>query len=399
MKVINDPIHGSIKIPTNIILDIINHPYFQRLRRISQTGLLSLIFPSAVHTRFQHVLGAMHLMSEALDTLKSKGVDISDEEKQAAMIAILLHDIGHGPFSHALEGLLVENWSHEKLSLLLMKELNSFFSGELSLAIEMFQGKYHRRFFNQLISSQLDVDRLDYLKRDSFFTGVLEGDINVSRIISMMEVRNDELLINEKGIYSIESFLTARMLMYWQVYYHKSAVLSEFILTEILRRVKKLIAQGQNIECSEGLAYFLYREKAEKISEKDILEFVNLDDSDVLQSLKKWTQHSDRVLSYYSNAVVNRRLPRSVMSHQPFLENDIQEKINQVNRVFGIEEGNLFVHQLERKLLPYDSHRQSIRFLSNNGQGISLEQSEFFLLKESLVKPQKRYVLSFPREI
>ena len=217
LKIINDPVHGFIKIPHEILFDIIEHPYFQRLRRISQTGLLSSIFPGATHTRFHHAIGAMHLMYTALETLKLKGIAISREEEKSAMLAILLHDIGHGPFSHALENMLMDSWHHEKLSLLLLKELNEEYSGELSLAIEMFQGRYHRKFFNQLISSQLDVDRLDYLKRDSFYTGAAEGNINTQRILSMINVCEDELAVDEKGIYSIEQYLTARMFMFWHV--------------------------------------------------------------------------------------------------------------------------------------------------------------------------------------
>ncbi len=238
LKIINDPVHGFIKIPFEILFDVIEHPYFQRLRRIGQTGLLNLIFPGATHTRFHHAIGAMHLMFTALETLKLKGVKISKEEEQAAMLAILMHDIGHGPFSHALENMLMEDWHHEKLSLLLMNQLNEEFRGELSMAIEMFQGKYHRQFFNQLISSQLDVDRMDYLKRDSFFTGVSEGNVNTERIISMLNVSDDALVVDAKGIYSIENYLIARMLMYWQVYYHKTAALAEYALVKVLGRAK-----------------------------------------------------------------------------------------------------------------------------------------------------------------
>ncbi|WP_332025075.1 HD domain-containing protein, partial [Kaistella sp.] len=256
-KIINDPVHGFIKIPHEILFDVIEHPYFQRLRRISQTGLLNLIFPGATHTRFHHALGAMHLMFTALETLRLKGTEISKEEEKSAMLAILLHDIGHGPFSHALENMLMEDWHHEKLSLLLMNDLNKELDGELTMAIEMFQGKYHRKFFNQLISSQLDVDRLDYLKRDSFYTGVSEGNVNTQRIISMMNVADDKLVIDAKGIYSIENFLTARMFMYWQVYYHKTSALAEHLLVKILDRAKTLVSEGKELKASDNLKYFL----------------------------------------------------------------------------------------------------------------------------------------------
>ena len=248
LKIINDPVHGFIKIPHEILFDVIEHPYFQRLRRISQTGLLSLIFPGAKHTRFHHALGAMNLMFKALETLKLKGIKISREEEEAAMLAILMHDIGHGPFSHALENRLMDDWHHEKISILLMTRLNEEFDGKLNLAIEMFQGKYHRMFFNQLISSQLDVDRMDYLKRDSFYTGVSEGDVNVERIISMMNVSDEKLVIDAKGIYSIENYLTARMFMYWQVYYHKTAALAEHVLVQILNRAKYLVSQNLELD-------------------------------------------------------------------------------------------------------------------------------------------------------
>jgi len=298
LKIINDPVHGFIKIPYEIIFDIMEHRCFQRLRRISQTGLLSLIFPGATHTRFHHAIGAMHLMFNALEILKQKGVKISTEEEKGAMLAVLLHDVGHGPFSHALENILMDNWHHEKLSLLLMEQLNEEFSGELTIAIQMFQGKYHRKFFNQLISSQLDVDRLDYLKRDSFYTGVSEGNINTQRILSTLNVLDDELVLDEKGIYSIEHYLVARMFMYWQVYYHKAAVLAENLLIKIMNRAKTLVSQNVKVEASENLKYFLYRESSTEATEEDIARFMELDDTDVLQAIKSWKNHDDFVLSY-----------------------------------------------------------------------------------------------------
>lgn len=397
LKIINDPVHGFIKIPHEIVFDVIEHPYFQRLRRISQTGLLNLIFPGATHTRFHHAIGAMHLMFTALETLKLKGVKISKEEEKSAMLAILLHDIGHGPFSHALESVLMEDWHHEKLSLLLMNRLNEKFSGALSTAILMFQGQYPRQFFNQLISSQLDVDRLDYLKRDSFFTGVSEGNINTQRIISMMNVADDELVVDAKGIYSIENFLTARMLMYWQVYFHKTASLAEFLLIKILSRAKTLIAEGHHLEASGNLKYFLYKTNFESVSEEDLHQFTSLDDTDILQAIKIWQFDKDLVLSYYCRAIINRQLPKTIISSKPFNPEFVASKIEEVNHKFGTQEGAFFVNQINRTLLPYDHERQPIYLIEKDKTKIRLEASEQSILIDSLKQPTKKYILAFPR--
>ena len=380
LKIINDPVHGFIKIPYEILYDVLEHRYFQRLRRISQTGLLSLVFPGATHTRFHHALGAMHLMFTALETLKLKNVKISDEEEKAALLAILLHDVGHGPYSHALESLLMEDWHHEKLSILLMKKLNDEFNGELDLAIEMFQGKYHRKFFNQLITSQLDVDRLDYLKRDSFFTGVSEGSVNTQRIISMMNVKDDELLIDEKGVYSIENFLTARMFMYWQVYYHKTSALAEHLLVKILSRAKQLISEGKQVEAYGNLKYFLYKTDFEKATEEDVNRFTQLDDTDVLSAIKTWQNADDFVLSYFCKAVVQRKFPKTVFSSQKFEESEILEKIERANQKFGIKNGDQLVEQISRTLLPYDNQKQPIFLLKRDGRKIKLEDAETQIL-------------------
>ncbi|KQS93111.1 HD domain-containing protein [Chryseobacterium sp. Leaf394] len=399
LKIINDPVHGFIKIPHEILFDVIEHPYFQRLRRIGQTGLLNLIFPGATHTRFHHALGAMHLMFTALETLKQKGISISVEEEKAAMLAILMHDVGHGPFSHALESMLMDDWHHENLSLLLMNRLNDEFKGELTLALEMFQGKYHRKFFNQLISSQLDVDRLDYLKRDSFFTGVSEGNINAERIVSMMNVCEEgELVIDAKGIYSIENFLTARMFMYWQVYYHKTSALAEFLLVKVLERAKHLISQGMNLPATENLSYFLYRGKSEATDE-DIFRFTQLDDNDVIQAMKLWQNSEDFVLSYYCKCIIQRNLPKTIISTQPFDPDFIDEKIKKTNDFFGIDNGDAMVHEIKRKLLSYDIERQPINLLQKNGQKIRLDQSQDQLLSGLLNTKTTRYIITFPREI
>jgi HD superfamily phosphohydrolase len=399
LKIINDPVHGFIKIPHEILFDVIEHRFFQRLRRISQTGLLSLVFPGATHTRFHHAIGAMHLMFTALETLKLKGIKISKDEEKSAMLAILLHDVGHGPFSHALESLLMEDWHHEKLSILLMNKINEEFDGELSMALEMFQGKYHRRFFNQLISSQLDVDRLDYLKRDSFFTGVSEGSVNTQRIISMMNVCDDELVIDEKGVYSIENFLTARMFMYWQVYYHKTSALAEHLLVKILSRAKQLISEGKHIEVYGNLKYFLYKTDFEKATEEDINRFTQLDDTDVLSAIKTWQNADDFVLSYFCRAVVQRKFPKTVFSSHPFDQKIIEEKTTKANDFFGINNGELLVEQISRTLLPYDTEKQTIFLLKKNGEKIKLEDAETQILSAHIKQPTTKNILYFPREL
>jgi len=399
LKIINDPVHGFIKIPYEIIFDIMEHRCFQRLRRISQTGLLSLIFPGATHTRFHHAIGAMHLMFNALEILKQKGVKISTEEEKGAMLAVLLHDVGHGPFSHALENILMDNWHHEKLSLLLMEQLNEEFSGELTIAIQMFQGKYHRKFFNQLISSQLDVDRLDYLKRDSFYTGVSEGNINTQRILSTLNVLDDELVLDEKGIYSIEHYLVARMFMYWQVYYHKAAVLAENLLIKIMNRAKTLVSQNVKVEASENLKYFLYRESSTEATEEDIARFMELDDTDVLQAIKSWKNHEDFVLSYLCKTVINRKFPKIIYSSTPFSDDLVQEKVQETNLHFGIENGELLVDNIERNLLPYDKTKQPIYLLRNDMEKVALEQAGSQILSMNINEKTTRYILSFPKEI
>ena len=396
LKIINDPVHGFIKIPHEILFDVIEHPYFQRLRRISQTGLLNLIFPGATHTRFHHAIGAMHLMFTALETLKQKGVAISVEEEKGAMLAILMHDIGHGPFSHALESMLMDDWHHENLSLLLMNRLNDEFDGQLSTAIEMFQGKYHRKFFNQLISSQLDVDRLDYLNRDSFFTGVSEGNINTQRIISMMNVCEEELVIDAKGVYSIENFLTARMFMYWQVYYHKTAALAEFILVKILERAKYLISEGIDLPATENLKYFLNRGKS-AATDEDVERFTQLDDNDIIQAMKLWQKSEDFVLAYWCKCVIQRNFPKTIISSHPFDDKFIEEKINNTNEFFGIDNGGELVHQITRSLLPYDTEKQPIYLLQKSGKVLKLDESEDQLLSGLIVHKTKRYILAFPR--
>lgn len=309
LKIFNDPIYGFINIPSTLIFDLIEHPYFQRLRRITQMGLSYLVYPGAHHTRFHHALGAMHLMQKAVKTLQSKGVTISEAEEEALYIAILLHDIGHGPFSHTLEESIVEGVHHEQLSLYFIEELNQVFDGKLSLAIEIFTQKYPRKFLYQLISSQLDMDRLDYLKRDSFYSGVAEGNINSDRLIQMLHVVDDQLVIDEKAIYSIEKFLMARRLMYWQAYLHKTSLCAELMLTKVLKRAKKLIQSGQDFPISVALLYFMKNSVLEEEFKVETLnQFALLDDIDIWNAMKIWSTCDDFVLKFLSNALLNRNI-------------------------------------------------------------------------------------------
>lgn len=396
-KIVNDPVHGFIQIPYEILFDLIEHPYVQRLRRISQTGMLNLVFPGATHTRFHHALGAMHLMFLALEGLKLKGVNISQEEEKSALIAILLHDIGHGPFSHALESQILDNFHHEKISLILMNELNEQFSGQLTLAIKMFKGQYHRAFFHQLISSQLDVDRLDYLKRDSFYSGVSEGNVNTQRIISMMNVLDDELVIEQKGIYSIESFLTARMLMYWQVYLHKTSFVAEQYLVSLFQRARELSRMGQTIACTEALAYFFQEERMKFMRKEEMHYFTQLDDSDIWYSIKKWQSHPDELLSYFSQSLIKREFPKSLISAHPLSEkcqNRVKEK---VAKIHGEDYANATVRQYRLDLVAYDSLKDAIYLKTKNASKIALHECENQILSQSLLHSTTKYVFTFPR--
>lgn len=310
-KILNDPVYGFITVPSELIYDLMEHPYFQRLRRIRQLGLADLVYPGALHTRFHHALGAMHLMSQALKTLQEKGHLIWEPEVEAAQVAILLHDIGHGPFSHVLENTLLTGVPHEEISLLLMKELNRQMNGRLAMAIQMFEGTYPRRFFHQLISSQLDMDRMDYLNRDCFYTGVAEGTIGADRIIKMLDIHKDELVVEEKGMLSIENFLNARRLMYWQVYLHKTSLCAEAMLTQIIRRARVLTEEGQTLFASPSLAFFLKNKVSldEFKSNHGMLDtFTRLDDYDLWASMKAWAQHADFVLSTLCQRLLNRQL-------------------------------------------------------------------------------------------
>lgn len=310
-KIINDPVYGFITIPSELIYDLIEHPWFQRLRRIRQLGMAELVYPGALHTRFHHALGAMHLMDQALHTLEQKGQMIWQPEREAALCAILLHDIGHGPFSHVMESVLLNGVPHEHISFLLMNELNKEMGGRLDLAIQMFRGNYPRKFFHQLISSQLDMDRLDYLNRDSFYSGVAEGTVGADRIIKMLDVSKDQLVVEEKGILSIENFLNARRLMYWQVYLHKTAHCAENMLFQIIRRARELITKGEDLFATTNLRLFLLQRpdlQTMKENPSFLRAFTLIDDHDILASVKEWTLHSDPVLSSLSQMLLNRKL-------------------------------------------------------------------------------------------
>lgn len=397
-KIINDPVHGFISIETDLIYDLIMHPWFQRLRRIAQTGLLTLIYPGAVHIRFHHALGAMHLMQNALDSLQRKGTELTAEEKEGALIAILLHDLGHGPFSHALERELITGYHHEALSLLLMEKLNETYNGRLSTAIEIFKGKYPKLFLNQLISGQLDMDRMDYLKRDGFFTGVTEGNINSERIITMLAEKDNQLAVEEKGIYSVEHFLTARMFMYWQVYYHKAATTAESLLVRIFRRVRMLISQGESPAAFGNMEVLLYSKEPDFIhAHLDV--FTSLDDSDVMAHIKIWAKSTDPILAALCSAVVNRTLPKTLVSDKVFPESLLSEKTKKINAKYGEGAADFLLKTHIRRLLPYDAVRAPIYLLNKNNELIETSAHPSTILSKSLLQSTEKHYISFPRDL
>ena len=343
-KILNDPVYGFITIPSELIFAIIDHPYFQRLRRIRQLGLTDFVYPGALHTRFHHAIGAMHLMSITLDNLRNKGTEISDEEYEAALIAILLHDIGHGPFSHALEYSLLEGIPHEKLSIITIEVLNREFGGKLDLALQIFKNQYPRKFLNQLVSSQLDIDRLDYLQRDCFFTGVSEGTIGADRIIKMMAVHEEQLVIEEKGIYSIENFLSARRLMYWQVYLHKTTVSAEKMLINLITRAKNQARAGATFPVSEEFEFFLKNQVtlSDFLENPQILQkFLSLDDYDIWGAIKLWKNNPDYILANISQMFLTRNLFKINLVNEPFSEDEIQDQIQKTQQRLGVSEEDL----------------------------------------------------------
>lgn len=399
LKILNDPIYGFIQIPNTLIFDIIEHPYFQRLRRITQMGLSNLVYPGANHTRFHHAIGCMHLMQKAIQVLRFKQVTISVEEENALYIAILLHDIGHGAYSHALEHSIVNEISHEEISLKFMRKLNQEFNGKLSLAIEIFEGKNNRKFLYQLISSQLDIDRLDYLKRDSFYTGVTEGNISSDRLIAMMNVKEDELVIEKKGIYSVEKFLIARRLMYWQVYLHKTGLVAENMLVNVLKRAKQLAEKGEILFCSEALKYFLYQKiTKDNFTEQTLEMFSKLDDYDVLSAIKEWTNHKDKVLSILSKMIVDRKLLRIEIQKQPFTEDFLVKKKQKIIQNLGIleEEIIFFVFTQEIRNQAYNFNKP-VLILNKKGKLKDIAKASDQLNLQALTKPVIKHFVCYPK--
>ena len=325
LPVLNDPIYGFIRVESKLVFDLLEHPYFQRLRRISQMGLSSLVYPGARHSRFEHALGAMHLMNKTVETLQRKHVAISDEEKEALAVAILLHDIGHGPFSHAIERTIFLGVNHELLSLGFMELLNKEFDGKLSLAISIYANKYRRKFMHQLVSSQLDIDRLDYLKRDSFYTGATEGNINSHRIIEMLNVVDDQVVVEENGLFSIEKFIMARRLMYWQVYLHKTGLVAELLLCNTIRYVRKIIKQGVAVSMTNDLMFFMSQDKLNPNSSAVLEQFSHLDDNDIYAALKQWQYHPDDILASFSKRLLNRDLMKMKYQKEPFTDFQIEK--------------------------------------------------------------------------
>ena len=401
-KIINDPVFGFINIPKGLLYDIVRHPLLQRLTRIKQVGLSSVVYPGAQHTRFQHSLGAFHLMSEAITQLASKGNFIFDSEAEAVQAAILLHDIGHGPFSHVLEDTIVKGVSHEEISLMLMERMNKEMNGQLSLAIQIFKDEYPKRFLHQLVSGQLDMDRLDYLRRDSFYTGVTEGNIGSARIIKMLDVADDRLVVESKGIYSIENFLTARRLMYWQVYLHKTSVAYEKMLISTLLRAKELASQGVELFASPALRFFLYNDinPTEFYNNPDCLEnFIQLDDNDIWTALKVWSTHTDKVLSTLSTGMINRNIFKVENSAEPIGEDRKKELTLHISQQLGItlSEANYFVSTPSIEKNMYDPADDSIDIIYKDGTIKNIAEASDMLNISLLSKKVKKYYLCYQR--
>lgn len=401
-KIINDPIYGFVTLPDELVYDLINHPAFQRLRRIKQLGLTNLVYPGALHTRFHHAIGAMHLMMEALQVLKSKGVKISDDECRASVVAILLHDIGHGPFSHALEHTLVKGIHHEDLSAWLMDGLNKELGGKLDLAIRIFKGDYKKTFLHQLVSSQLDMDRLDYLKRDSFFTGVSEGIISSDRIIKMLQVVKGELVVEAKGIYSIEKFLIARRLMYWQVYLHKTVLSAEKLLVNILKRAKELSAHGEVLFASPALSLFLQNNYSKKDFDKNpglLTQFTLLDDYDIMGAVKVWMEHPDKVLSMLCSNLINRQLFKIELQNKPISKAHHAAILDKVMKKYRLtkKEAGYFVFAESVNNSAYNASELKINILFNDGTLMDVAKASDQLNIKTLSKKVTKYFICYPK--
>lgn len=399
-KIINDPVYGFITVDDPLILDIIAHPYYQRLRRIYQMAFAHLVYPGAVHSRLHHSLGAYHLMCNALNELKSKGIDISYEEEQGAKVAILLHDAGHGPYSHTLENELIHDVHHETLSLLIMKVMNEEFNGKLKTAIDIFTNNYSKKFLSQLISGQVDVDRMDYLTRDSFFTGVSEGVIGYDRIIKMLTVHNGQLMVEEKGIYSIEKFLVARRLMYWQVYLHKTVLSAEMMLVKIIQRAKELIARGVKTEAATTtFNFFLQNIFVHHKTEEHLDTFCSLDDFDVMATVKNWMKHPDKILSTLCRGLVDRKLFKVKLQAAVFDPVFVNEKKKEIMNRYNIsnEEASYFVFTGEAMNTTYNPTDERINILFKDGTVKDISNVDNALIHQHLASPIKKYYICFIR--
>ena len=405
-KIINDPVYGFIEISFEILFDLMEHPFFQRLRRIKQLGLTNYVYPGATHTRFQHALGSMHLTQMAIHVLRSKKIEITEEEEEASLAAILLHDIGHGPFSHALEESIIQGVHHEEISLLYMQELNRDLNDRLNLAIRIFTGNYPKQFLYQLISGQLDMDRMDYLKRDSFFTGVTEGVIGSDRIVRMLNVVNDRLVVDHKGIYSIEKFLIARRLMYWQVYLHKTVLSSEILLMKVLQRARKLSVAGDDLFCTPALSHFLHNPvKREDFTSNRkegrmlLNRFALLDDNDVMSSAKAWTSHPDPVLSKLCTNLINRKLSRIEIRDSPIPDDYLEKIQSDVSRQYGIAEEDLeyFIYSDQISNYAYSPEDEHIHILYPGGEIRDIAEASDLLDISVLSKTFRKYFLYYPK--
>jgi HD superfamily phosphohydrolase len=395
-KIINDPVFGFINIPGTLLYNLLQHPYVQRLTRIKQLGLSSYVYPGAQHTRFQHSLGAMYLMTEAIKTLKSKGISISQHETEAACAAILLHDVGHGPFSHALEGMIIPHLTHEEITLRIMQKINKEYEGKLDLALEIFQNTYHKTFLHQLVSGQLDMDRLDYLRRDSFFTGVTEGNIGSARIIKMLNIKNDTLVVEAKGIYSIENFLMNRRLMYWQVYFHKTAFAIEKMLIKTIERAKIIAKQDSTLFGTPSLLFFLRQE--DNLTNDSALDlFLNLDDTDIMCSIKQWINHPDTILSTLSYGIIHRKLFKIEVSNEPFSKAKIEAKTTEIAQHLGINhmDATYFVSVNDVSINMYHNNEDSITILHKDGSIKPISQTSDMLDIRILSREVTKYYFSY----
>lgn len=401
LKIINDPIYGFIPVHNELIFQIIEHPYVQRLRHISQMGLSYLVYPGAHHTRFHHALGAMFLMQRAVATLRQKRVDISGQEEEALYLAILLHDIGHGPFSHGLEGIIVPNMSHEELSLAIMDRLNKEYNGALDLAIEIFTGRHTRKFLKQLVSGQLDMDRLDFLRRDSFYTGVAEGSISAQRLIAMLNVVDDCLVVEEKGIHSVENFLVARRLMYWQVYLHKASLCAEHILMKIIMRARELKRSGMDLGIVGSLNYFLSFDQNQELSQDSLNHFLQLDDIDILAALKLWMSHDDFVLSQLSKTIIKRKLFKIKINEAEFSNEKLEEKRQKfaIKHNLSAHEASYFVFTGSISNLAYNQSKENIKLLRKDGSLIDVAQASDQLHIKALSEKVVKYFQCYPKTL